>query len=97
MFAEIELLAHRPDGSVERLPGPVAIDAIEERREVMYRPEAGTWIAAQWTITNTAGQWICEVEFNYDSEPTWSREIDPGLYGLTWRTSPGARTSCLNG
>lgn len=88
MFAEIELLAHRPDGSVERVPGPDAIDAIEELREVMYRPGAGTWLSAQWTITNTAGQWVSEVEFNYDVEPAWNQHVDPGLYGLDLEDFP---------
>lgn len=88
MYAEIELLASRPDGTVERVPGPDALDAIEELREVMYRPGAGTWFSSRWTVANDNGQWSTEVEFNYDEEPAWSRPVDPGLYGLDLEDFP---------
>ncbi|SDL09124.1 hypothetical protein SAMN05428985_109101 [Nocardioides sp. YR527] len=88
MYAEIELLAHRPDGTIERVPGPDALDAIEELRDVMYRPGAGTWFSSRWTVTNNDGQWATEVEFNHDAEPEWSRPVDPGLYGLDLEEFP---------
>lgn len=88
MYAEIELLARRPNGTVERVPGPDALDAIEELREVMYRPGAGTWFSSQWTVTNEGGQWSTDVEFNYNDEPEWSRPVDPGLYGLDLEDFP---------
>lgn len=88
MYAEIELLAHRPGGTIERVRGPDALDSIEELREVMYRPGAGTWFSAWWAVTNDDGHWSTEVEFNYDEEPQWSRPVDPGLYGLDLEDFP---------
>lgn len=88
MYAEIELLARRPDGTVERVPGPDALDAIEELRDVMYLPSAGTWFSSRWTLTNDNGHWSTEVEFNYDDEPAWSRPVDPRLYGIDLEDFP---------
>lgn len=88
MYAEIELLAVRPDGRIERVPGPNALDALEELRELMHRPDTGTWSSSRWIVTNDGGQRLTEVEFNYDDEPAWSRPVDPGLYGLDLEEFP---------
>ncbi|MFI5626809.1 agglutinin cell wall attachment protein [Nocardioides sp. NPDC051685] len=83
MFSEETMQVTRPDGSTTGTLGPrQASKLFKELRHVMYRPGAGTWLSLEWTVTNQGGQRRADVDFNYDDEPAWRRDIDPGLYGL---------------
>lgn len=83
MYGEEEMDVLRPDGSEDWAYTPIRTKKLfDELRNVMYRPDAGTWISVEWTIDNDGGTPTASVAFNYDSQPEWDSDIDPGLYGL---------------
>ena len=66
-----------------------ATSLVRELRELMYRPGAGTWFSATWTLTKDAsGQVSANVSFNYDEEPTWGDPIRPFNYALDLEDFP---------
>jgi hypothetical protein len=78
------------DGSTRQAFPPEDFDdLIDELREVMYRPGAGTWFSVTWTLTKSdTGEVAADVSFNYDEEPDWDDPINPGLYGLDLEDFP---------
>ncbi|MFD7159360.1 immunity protein YezG family protein [Kribbella sp. NPDC059898] len=65
------------DGSqVEVLPEGLE-DHFEELRREMYRPDKGTWLTAQLTITSD-GHFA--TDFQYDERPDWSIQVDERIY-----------------
>lgn len=89
MYAEQEVIVHRPDGTTEKelAPRPVS-KLLKELRKAMYRPGSGTWLSLEWTIENNDGDWSGRTIFNYDEEPAWKDPINPGLYGLDLEDFP---------
>lgn len=89
MYSEEDLVVRRADSSEDGALSPdEVLDLLKELRAVMYRPEAGSWLSAEWVIENDGSSWTSEVEFNYNDEPTWYSPIDPGLYGLDLEKFP---------
>ncbi|MGZ0153448.1 immunity protein YezG family protein [Kribbella sp. WER1] len=65
------------DGSqVEVLPEGLE-DQFEELRREMYRPDKGTWLTAQLTITSDGH---FSTDFDYDHRPSWSLAVDERIY-----------------
>lgn len=91
MLAQHKLQVERPDGSVDRsqgVPGEVG-DLLRELRKVMYKPGSGTWMSAQWTITNLGdGHADARATFDYDNEPEWSRPVRAFNYALDLEEFP---------
>lgn len=89
MYSEEDLTVRRPDGSEDGALSPdEVLDLLKELRSVMYRPDAGTWLSAQWVIENDGSNWTSNVTFNYDDEPSWYSPINPGMYGLDLEKFP---------
>lgn len=77
----------RIDGSSESVPTPETVsDALRELREkIMYSPAGGTWMSARFVVHHGGG---VDGDFNYDTEPDWSYELDPVLYAQELRAFP---------
>lgn len=89
MYSEEDLVVRRADGTEDGALSPDdVLPLLKELRRVMYRPNAGTWLSAEWVIENDGTNWTTEVEFNYEDEPSWYSPIDPGLYGLDLEKFP---------
>jgi hypothetical protein len=52
-------------------------ESIRRLREAMYRPGAGAWFSARFTVTSEG---TATAEFNYDDEPEWDAPVDPIAY-----------------
>ncbi|GAB2476037.1 antitoxin YezG family protein [Jatrophihabitans fulvus] len=78
VFSEVgfgsQSVAHAvvPDGRVPVLPELDVQDAAEELREAMYRPGAGTWFSATFTVTREGRM---DADFDYDTEPRWDEGV----------------------
>lgn len=82
MYAEDGLRVQRPDGTVQNAFGPPkVIRLLKELRKLMYQPGAGTWLSAEWTVTDDGTTRSAKATFNYDAEPVWDGGFDIGLYG----------------
>lgn len=89
MYAEQELIVHRPNGATEKVLAPRAVSKLlKELRKVMYTPGSGTWLSLEWTIENNFGDWSGRTSFNYDDEPSWQEPLNPGMYGLDLEDFP---------
>ncbi|MFD7073953.1 agglutinin cell wall attachment protein [Nocardioides sp. NPDC059952] len=89
MYAEQELIVHRPNGATEKALAPRAVSKLlKELRKVMYTPGGGTWLSLEWTIENNLGDWSGRTSFNYDDEPSWQEPLNPGIYGLDLEDFP---------
>ena len=89
MYAEQELIVHRPNGTTENALAPRAVSKLlKELRKVMYTPGGGTWLSLEWTIENNLGVWSGRTSFNYDDEPSWQEPLTPGMYGLDLEDFP---------
>lgn len=89
MYAEDGVQVQRPDGTSESAFGPPrVIKLLKELRKVMYQPGGGTWLSAEWSITDDGESRSAKAKFNYDAEPHWDSDIDPGLYGLDLERFP---------
>ncbi|MFE3997201.1 agglutinin cell wall attachment protein [Nocardioides sp. YIM B13467] len=91
MLSEHELIVERPDGTLDksaRVPFEVD-DLLNELRKVMYTPGAGTWMSAQWTITDLGdGHADVRATFNYDGESRWSMPVRAFNYAIDVRDFP---------
>ena len=91
MLSEHELIVERPDGTIDESEGvPFEVDdLLSELRKVMYTPGAGTWMSAQWTITDLGdGHADARATFNYDDEPRWSMPVWAFNYAIDLRDFP---------
>lgn len=91
MLSEHELIVERPDGAIDESEGvPFEVDdLLNELRKVMYTPGAGTWMSAQWTITDLGdGHADARATFNYDDEPQWSMPVRAFNYAIEVRDFP---------
>lgn len=89
--SEHELIVERPDGTVDESEGvPFEVDdLLNELRRVMYTPGAGTWMSAQWTITDLGDSHAdARATFNYDDEPRWSMPVRAFNYAIDVRDFP---------
>ncbi|TQL70294.1 hypothetical protein FB381_4224 [Nocardioides albertanoniae] len=91
MLSEHELIVERTDGTIDESEGvPFAVDdLLSELRKVMYVPGAGTWMSAQWTITDLGDDHAdARTTFNYDDEPRWSMPVRAFNYAIDVRDFP---------
>lgn len=90
MYGQSKLHVGRPNGTQESALAPRSTDdLLEELRELMYRPGAGTWFSATWTLTkDDADRVSADVSFNYDEEPDWDPPIRPFNYALDLEDFP---------
>ena len=91
MLSEHELIVERPDGTVDESEGvPFEVDdLLNELRKLMYIPGAGTWMSAQWTITDLGdGHADARTSFHYDDEPRWSMPVRASNYAIDVRDFP---------
>lgn len=81
-YSEGRLHVHEESGESRTKRFPHAIfDIASELRDLMYRPEAGTWLSAAWEVTTREdGAHYSSAEFDYHKEPTWSHPVSPYLY-----------------
>lgn len=90
-YSEADVKVTRADGSSQFAFAPDRVrDLIVELRPLMYTPEAGTWLSAQWVLQRTEGDaYSAKVSFNYDTEPQWDTEnFRPSLYAADLRDFP---------
>lgn len=72
-YDETQLGITRPSGEDRSLlPPRDTSKLIDELRDVMYRPNAGTWFSMELTVTRQDGRGKVDVSFNYDEMPAWS-------------------------
>lgn len=68
----------RPDGEIHRsLPPDEISELVSELRELMYRPNSGTWFTFSLTIRRAGG---VDAAFDYDSKPEWSHPAEAVFY-----------------
>jgi hypothetical protein len=86
-YGEYATRVVRVDGSAEsvRTPPSVKEAARKLRERVMYSAAGGTWLSARFVVGHGGG---VGSEFNYDTEPDWSHELDPQLYAQELRAFP---------
>lgn len=89
-YGEDTLVVYRPDGTADETQAPPRqiSKLVMKLRKVMYRPGAGTWLSAQWTITNHGDSIASSAAFNYDDEPEWFEPIEPEHYALDLEDFP---------
>lgn len=68
---------HAPQGPVPLSVPDVVSDVARKLRAAMYRPGAGTWFTARFTVTRAGGM---DADFNYDDEPAWDSPVDARAY-----------------
>ena len=71
--------AFYPDKTIKHVKfgGRFNTDLVRSLREVMYRPDSGTWFSMEMTVTSTGAM---TARFNYDNEPEWDVPVDPVSY-----------------
>lgn len=90
MYSEADMTVSYADGTTgSSLPPRGTNDLVEELRKLMYQEGVGTWFSATWTVEKGGdGNIDADVQFNYDSEPAWDDDIQPGLYGMDLEDFP---------
>lgn len=53
------------------------LDLFEDLKDAMYRPDTGTWLSVKVTVHPDGS---ADVDYNYDRQPEWGMEVEPGLY-----------------
>ncbi|HEY3004574.1 MAG TPA: hypothetical protein VGJ44_19660 [Kribbellaceae bacterium] len=78
-YAELDATYAGADGTVAQVdPLPEGLEEyFEALRLQMYQPGKGAWLTASVTITSE-GRF--STDFDYDSEPAWSIDVDPATY-----------------
>lgn len=94
MYAEDGVQVQRPDGTTESAFGPPrVIRLLKELRKVMYQPDGGTRLSAEWRITDDGERHAARARFNYDVEPHWDSDVDPDCTAWTLVSyMPASRT-----
>ena len=89
-YGEDSMIVHRPDGTIDESQSPPRqiSKLVMKLRRVMYRDGTGTWLSAEWKITNHGDSISSRADFDYDSEPEWFEPIEPTHYALDLEDFP---------